>query len=400
MNFYDRIPIKMAENAAFFWILHDQALRGPNYTLAKLIELEARIDAQLDGLLVHGEAGWNACEAALRFEAPGEVFTATVLALRSDNSQWLQKAIETGCRNQRAYQALLSAFSWLPRETVKSWIGKLIQAQNPAYICLGISACALHGLKCGQSLNDAFNNPDIKKAPEYFAQIIRAAGLMQRNDLLPEIQSHVKDEQAQIAFSSIFASLLLGDKSNTPFLKPYVMNDMPVSDQAINVAFRALPQDEAKGWALELGKTSRNLRKLITATGIMGDAAALPWLLEQMSNASYARLAGHSFSLITGLDFELNAMTEAPVLSDKTDINDKDKKLPWPDAAKVRHWYESHYRSFLPEQRYLAGNIINEENLHNILQQGKHYHRVAAWQALQLSSGVRFTDEAPKRLRV
>ncbi len=400
MNSFDEIPMKMAENAAFFWLLHDQAINSPDCELARLIELEGRIDAQLEGLLLHGEAGWKACEAALQFEDSGEVFTAVVLAFSSDKDEWIKKAIETGCLNQQTYQALLSALSWLPLGRVKSGISKLMQANNPAYLCLGVCACALHGVHCGEVVDTALNNQQLKNTPEYFSCLIRAAGMMQRKDLLPKIQCHVKDDNAQIACSSIFASLLLGDKTQASLLKPIIFDNVALADNAINFAFRALPKTEAKAWAQELGETPGNLRKLISAIGVLGDSTALPWLIKQMSNESHARLAGHSFFMITGLDLEKNKMTKESVILDAVELDDKDRKLPWPDDIKIRQWYERSCQNFVAEKRYLAGEIINEESLNKILKQGKQTQREAARLELQLNYGVTFTDEAPRRLRI
>lgn len=400
MNFFDEIPIKMAENAAFLWLLHDQAINSPGCDLARLIELEERIDAQLEGLLLHGEAGWKACEAALQFEDTGEVFTAAVLAFSSGNNEWIQKAVETGCLKPKTYQALLSALSWLPLETVKSWIIKLVQADNPAYLCLGVCACALHGVHCGEILNTALNNQQLKNTPEYLSRLIRSAGIMQRTDLLPMIQRHIKDENAHIAYSSIFASLLLGDKSQISLLKPAVFDNTSLTDSAINLTFRALPKTEAKAWARELSETPGNRRQLISAIGVVGDPTALPWLIEQMSNEHHARLAGHSFSMITGLDLEKNNMTKASVILDVAELDDDDRKRPWPDDIKVREWYERNCQNFVTEQRYLAGEIINEESLQKVLLQGKQTQRAAARLELQLNYGVTFTNEAPRRLRI
>ena len=400
MNSFDEIPMKMAENAAFFWLLHEQAIHSPDYELKNILELEERIDAQLEGLLLYGEAGWKACEAALQFEDAGEVFTAAVLAFKSGNHKWIKMAVETGCLNQRTYQALLTAIVWLPLETVKNWIIKFMQAENPAYLCLGICACALHGKQCGEILNAALNNQQIKKAPGYFSYLIHAAGVMQRKELLTEIIPHLQDENPQIAFSSIRAALLLGDKSKASLLKSLIFEKTELSESALNLAFRVLPKKDAQAWAKELGKNPEHLRKLIIALGIMGDCATLPWLIKQMSENRYSQLAGYSFSMITGLDLKINNMTKTPTLIEIDERDELDRKLPWPDEIKISQWYEKNSQNFEPEQRYLAGEIINQENLYQILRQGKQTQRVAARLELQLNYGIAMTGEAPKRLRM
>ena len=41
---------------------------------------------------------------------------------------------------------------------------------------------------------------------------------------------------------------------------------------------------------------------LIQGAGIAGDPSYVPWLIKQMKDLKLTRLAGESFSLITGLD--------------------------------------------------------------------------------------------------
>ena len=62
-------------DAAFLWLLRSIAVDQPHYTLSDLGELERRLDAQLDLLMSSLDLGWQACDAALALQQPGEVFT-------------------------------------------------------------------------------------------------------------------------------------------------------------------------------------------------------------------------------------------------------------------------------------------------------------------------------------
>ena len=80
------IPViveKHAEDAAFLWLLRDAAVCSPHYSLNDLAGLDNRVEANIDGLRVAGQAGWDICQAALAVGEPGEVFAAGVLALES-----------------------------------------------------------------------------------------------------------------------------------------------------------------------------------------------------------------------------------------------------------------------------------------------------------------------------
>jgi uncharacterized protein (TIGR02270 family) len=47
-----------------------------------------------------------------------------------------------------------------------------------------------------------------------------------------------------------------------------------------------------------------NIAMKITGYGILGDAGAIPWLIEQMADPTLAQIAGESYAMITGADLE------------------------------------------------------------------------------------------------
>jgi hypothetical protein len=48
-----------AENAAFLWLLRNGAVNEPNYALKDLAIQDDRVEANLDGLHIAVEAGWQ-----------------------------------------------------------------------------------------------------------------------------------------------------------------------------------------------------------------------------------------------------------------------------------------------------------------------------------------------------
>ena len=57
-----------AEEASFLWLLRDNAVRDPHYSLEDLAELDERVEAHVDGLRIAGEAGWEICKEQLTWE--------------------------------------------------------------------------------------------------------------------------------------------------------------------------------------------------------------------------------------------------------------------------------------------------------------------------------------------
>ena len=59
-NAFANITEQYASETAFLWLLRSRALSSPLYYTADMIELENRINANLQGLFVADEMGWQA----------------------------------------------------------------------------------------------------------------------------------------------------------------------------------------------------------------------------------------------------------------------------------------------------------------------------------------------------
>ena len=94
-------------------------------------------------------------------------------------------------------------------------------------------------------------------------------------------------------------------------------------------------------WLRGLNSDPRHARLAVTACGIIGDPAFVPWLIGRMEIPELARAAGESFSMITGVDLAYDDLdTDAPEgfqagPNDNPDDDnvalDPDEDLPWPD---------------------------------------------------------------------
>ena len=103
-----------AEEAAFLWLLHSQALQAPNQDFTLVAQLEKRINAHLKGLIMAGDDGWNCCAHALKtYGEAGEVFAAAMLALHDSNQARLETVRQAVEAAPQTAHALNSARGWL-----------------------------------------------------------------------------------------------------------------------------------------------------------------------------------------------------------------------------------------------------------------------------------------------
>src|SRR5262245_31295550 len=130
------IVTQHAEEAAFLWLLRDDAARRPDYTSDELAEVDERVEAHLDGLRVRWEACWQQLEA---FPESGEVFAAAVLALESRNRGRIQPVVDVAVSDPAGRRGLVAAFGWLPFRRVREQIDVLLQSGEPRARSVGIA---------------------------------------------------------------------------------------------------------------------------------------------------------------------------------------------------------------------------------------------------------------------
>ena len=375
-----------AEEAAFLWLLRDAAMQAPHYTLADLAHLDDRVEAHIDGLRIAGEAGWEICKEALGREEAGEVFAAAVLAYESGDEDRIQTVLSVGSASLELSRGLVSALGWLPYEQAEKYIQQLLTAASPDLRRIGIAATAIHRKNPGQALVDALAGED----PLLRARALRAVGELGRTDLLSSVQKNLASEDDKCRFSAAWSGAVLRDSGSVPVLKAIASLDVPYN--AATVAFRRMDPAVALRWKKELAEKPDSARLAVIGAGAIGDPTLMPWLIEQMAAPELARVAGESFTMITGVDIAYEDLEgerpedfESGPTEDPEDENvemDPDENLPWPSRELIQKWWSNHRSNFQSGTRYLIGKPITEDWLQQVLRHGRQRQRAAA--ALEL----------------
>lgn len=391
---YGDIYERAAIDAAFLWLLRSIAVDQPHYTVADIAELEQRMDAQLDLLMSSLDLGWEACEAALALQQPGETFVAAVIALRSHDVGKIQTAIQSGLAAPATFKGLVSALGWMPSEIARPWAERLLKGKDMNHKYLGVAACSVRRDDPGEILNDILKREDCRQHALLHARALRLAGELRRQDLIPVLQATIGSKDAALAFWANWSAILLGQHALVKNLRPYVLKPGPYQARAIQLAFRVLAVEPGREWISTMAKDPANVRAVITATGVLGDPHAVNWLIGKMTDPKQSRLAGEAFTLISGVDLEKHNLTIAPpadhtpIPNDNTDDNDvgldADENLPWPNAEKIAALWRNHGQHFLVGRRYILGKVITPEWLKAKLADSTQRYRHAAAQELAL----------------
>jgi uncharacterized protein (TIGR02270 family) len=149
-----------AEEAAFLWLLRDNAIRAPHYSLADLADLEERVEAHLDGLAVAGDEAWPFCEQGLEQQEVGEVFAAGFLALDSGRKDWLTPVLDVVSATPETARGLISALGWIERDKLQGQVIDWLKSAEPGLRQLGLGACAVQRVDCGTYLDRGLADAD------------------------------------------------------------------------------------------------------------------------------------------------------------------------------------------------------------------------------------------------
>jgi uncharacterized protein (TIGR02270 family) len=382
----DSVVSQHAELTAQLWSTRRLGSAAPNWSLLELGRFDERIEANIDGLRVAGEAGWRACETMLESGDPGAAFVAAVLAIEAKDRDRFRKLLKLAEVRPAMWAGLGSAVAWVSAADLTGTVQALLNANVAALYRLGLTACTMHRVDPGAALEQAIARGD----PKMRIRAIEAVGKVGRTAFLNAVLKAASDVQDEGRCWGAWSGVLLGDRGAAlnalcgPCSRP-----SPRRFTAMQVLLRAVDvgaaQELLRGMAREEPKDER---LLIQAVGIVGDPHFVPWLIERMADLKLARLAGESFTFITGADLALLDLECRPPegvefgpTDDPEDENvdmDPDEGLPWPDQAKVLAWWQANQQRFPAGTRQFMGAPPSVDHCQHVLREGHQRQRIAA----------------------
>ena len=374
-----------AEEAAHLRHVRSVLVAAPHVKLHHLRRLDDRIAAHLDGLAVAGEFGSRLCDAALELPGAGEVFCVAICALDDRKVDGLDTVLAIAAVVPDALTGLVSALGWISAPALKGIVSGLLASSDSFRQRIGITACALHRVDLGPGLAGLIASP----APALRARALRCAGEVGRVDLSPVLGSALKDKDPEARFRAAQSAVLLGDRGAAlAMLRQTAMEPGPFRLPALALALFTADTAAASALVKQVASQREDVRFLIRAVGFAGDAARISWLIGLMSDDKLARLAGESFSFITGADLAWLDLEHKPPENFESGPNDnpddedvamdEDDGLPWSDQAKVQAWWAANSHRFQPGVRYFMGAPPTWEHCLRVLKDGYQRQRIAA----------------------
>jgi uncharacterized protein (TIGR02270 family) len=349
-----------------------------------LAKLDEKIEAQIDGLRVAGDEGWEIFREILSLDQTGEIFTIAVFAFESRHKDRIQIVTEAGTRNPDLSRGIVSALGWLSYTKAKFFIQQYSNADSTELRRIGTASYAIHRQESGIFFQDGiFSSDTLLKA-----RTLKAIGELGKIEFTATLQDQFEDEDDKCRFYAAWSSGLLGSMAGVPVLQAIAQTQGPFSEQACIAALRRMPIAEGLEWQRALAKKADLQRMAIIGAGSIGDPVLIPWLIEYMAIPELARVAGESFSMITGVDLAYEDLerewpegfeagpTENP--EDEDVDMDPDEDLPWPEPLLIQEWWQKNKANFKNGVRHLCGRPITEEQCQHVLRNGFQRQRAAA----------------------
>ena len=389
------------EESAHLRTVRAVLVRAPHVRLLQLARIDERIAAHLDGIAVAGDAGVAMIQRALERPGVGEIFVAAVRALEDRDATRLDKllSITEALRPSRA--GLLSAFGWVSGSQLQGTTMMLLAAVEPWRREVGLAACALHGVNPGSALDQALRDADASLR----ARALRAAGQCGRRDLMDACLDACLDamsgDEKYCAFEAARAALLLGDRhASVAALEAIALDPAAAAacPRALRTVLKVVAPARAKVLLASLAALAETapmgMRTLMQAVATAGDPHYLPWLIAQMHERAFARVASEAFTMITGVDLaqadlELKPPNDVELGPGnnpaQADIAmDDDESLPWPDVVKIRNWWQANGAQFTVGSRYFMGEPPNPSKCLDVLKNSSQRQRIEAAEYLTL----------------
>ncbi|WIG94790.1 TIGR02270 family protein [Myxococcus sp. SDU36] len=374
--------------AAFLWSQWERALVAPDFTLDEASSLEERLLAHLDGLVV---AGVPAVEFLIprlhESEEPGEVFAAA-WALLSLTPPVVLEAVEerSGQVPSQVWAALHRALELAESAGVDAALASWLNTAEPELRVLALEVLAFRGSAPMSGVVELLGDSDGLVT----AAALRALRPSARMPPPKALGVLLGDSRPEVRRSAIEAGLVFGLREAWTANGVDAVTEVGFVRKQAWVLQALVGEDDALERLVAFTKDAAASADALWALGFSGLRSAADACLRAMAGPPLvARLAGESFSAITGLKLkETYVLPEEepddalpPLEEDDLDADlslRPEDALPRPAPEEVARWWQAVRKDFAPGSRFLGGQPLTGERLLDALTIGpmrrRHVH--------------------------
>jgi len=300
--------VEHLEEAGFLRVRRD-ALRTSDDDASAVPEVEARLLAHVDALVLGGEAALACCREALPDAEADACFAIALLACLAPDPKLLSTLMTTAT-DPAAPRAVGDALKLaLPPD----WAGFLLRAiggtRDPWRRVL-LDVAGHRRLACAPAALAAVGD-----SPR---EALRALGRVRAREGLTQMQAHREDADAAVRLEALVAALRVGDRTVRPFALAAAPLD-PVAQLALGLA----GGPEAVPVLREAAAREPASAQAVAALGLLGDGDCWAALLALLDRPAVAAAAARALWLMAGGGPLVEVMYAETVMPESLDDDER-----------------------------------------------------------------------------
>ncbi len=379
------------DEAAFLSTQWERALVSSRYGLEDTAELEERLLAHVDGLVVGGEAAvGELLLPGLETDEPERIFASALALLESPGQRELDETLavfDAGDTVQRA--GLGRALELSGREGLEAVLRKRLTAEDSALRLQAFQALAFRGGIPPETRTEWLYREDAGQVVAAL-RVPRALSRELGQTVLPQL---LVDPRPGVREAAILAGLVSGVRGAWKACRKVAEEGGSGRRQCL-VALALGGEAQDAEWLASLLAQPVLRADVLWALGFTGQVVAAEACLEWMGDGKQGALAAEAFSAITGLKLEgpyrvaLEEKGDALVPLEQEDL--EAELIPSPEAdlavpvrEAVAGWWQQARKNFERGARYMRGNKLDAGGLLDAL--GSEPMRRRAVLALELA---------------
>lgn len=378
------------DEVGFLWSFRQIVRDSWVYQLPDILEVDQRLEANIDGLTIAGETGWKCCEENLSFDEPGEIFTATINIVESGKLKRLEQVFAVAQDRKDLLDAMAGALSWGELKASAPFLKLALQSDNPAWNYVATETMTQYG-QFSPMQNKVLTEALSSDNPLLLIAALRSIVNLGLVDYSPLLKPLLDNDDESVKFLTACGLTRFGDPKGLDVMKQFCEHPEHY-EQALRYITMQSNTDDTIQVIKTLFKSNKRIAHI--ALGMLGDIRSIPQLIESMKVPELARCAGGAFSDITGVNIEEKKLdaewpegfeagpTENP--EDEDVAMDPDEDLPWPDVEKITAWWKSNHSQFDPAKLYICGMPKKKSSFEQVLREGNQKQRAYAANALGL----------------
>ncbi len=356
------------EEMAFLYEHRLGAISDAEYSLFNLGDLDERIEAHLDALVIGGELAIAVVQDCLSMPDQGELYTAARLFCRSDRPDLVLDCL--GQLDWNDSEAVSAVLAGLKCDLPSSWTATIagwLRDFHPRLTALLAEAAGHRRLDVAVEVQAAVAKADAELSPRF----LRALGLLRHPNTLMALYAHMQKPDLLAARTAAIAALRFGDAN----VISHIMNHalpwlaIPLALVGDSRVFSYVQQQVTQaGFGDSTGDA-------VIALGLLGDVRAVHSLIASLANPELASDAASALYLVTGAPLHEDVEIESLVDDDDDDLNeetmvedDEEPDMPEQHPATFRRistdqsvwaqWWSQNQGQFgRQDQRYRLGQL-------------------------------------------